>query len=77
MKEKHNPLYYVTKINEYLDNALNANECTDFIKNVQKDPALNQLLNKERNLRTMIKNQIQRRSVDNNYIDSIKQRLYS
>lgn len=55
MKEKHNPLYYVNKINEYLDNALSEHECSDFIKSVQQDPALNQLLNKERNLRTIVK----------------------
>lgn len=76
MNKKHDPLYYVKKINEYLDNALNENESTDFIKNVQQDPSLNQMLNKERNLRTMLKNQLKRQTVDNSFINSLKQRLY-
>ena len=77
MKEKHNPMYYMNKIDEYLDNALSEKECSDFIKDVQQDPLLNQLLNKERNLRTMIKNQFQKQKVDNNFINSLKNRLYS
>jgi DNA-binding phage protein len=76
MNKKHDPLYYVKKINEYLDNALNENESTDFIKSVQQDPSLNQMLNKERNLRTMLKNQLKRQTVDNSFINSLKQRLY-
>lgn len=76
MKEKHDPLYYMKKINEYLDNALNEKECSEFIKTVHQDPGLNSLLNKERNLRTMIKNQIQRQTVDSGFINSIKQKLY-
>jgi hypothetical protein len=77
MKEKHNPMYYMNKIDEYLDNALSEKECSDFIKDVQQDPLLNQLLNKEKKLRTMIKNQFQRQKVDNNFINSLKNRLYS
>jgi hypothetical protein len=77
MNEKHNPLYYMNKIDEYLDNALSENECSEFIRDVQQDPLLNQMLNKERNIRTMIKNQFQRQKVDNSFINAIKKKLYS
>ncbi|MGE5356615.1 MAG: hypothetical protein ACM3PT_10310 [Deltaproteobacteria bacterium] len=76
MNKKHDPLYYIGKINEYLDNAMNENESRVFIKTVHEDPELSQMLNQEKNLRKLLKNQIKRQTVDNTFIDSIKQRLY-
>lgn len=76
MNKKHDPLYYIGKINEYLDNAMNENESSNFIKTVHEDPELSQMLNQEKNLRKLLKNQIKRQTVDNTFIDSIKQRLY-
>lgn len=77
MTKDHNPLKLMSKIHEYLDNALTENESNKFIKSVQEDPNLAQLLNKEKNLRTIIKNQFQRQQVDSNFINTLKQKLFS
>ena len=76
MIEKYNALKFVKIVHEYLDNALNENESRDFIKDVHNNPALAQILNEERNLRTTMKNQLQRPKVDKDFIESIKGKLY-
>jgi hypothetical protein len=76
MKDKHNPMHYMNMINEYLDNALSEEKCTDFIRSVQSNPALNKMLNNERLLRNMIKNRIERKKVGDELINTIKQKLY-
>jgi len=77
MSEKYNTSKFIDKVHEYLDNALNTSECKDFIKDVHSDPALAQILNNERNLRTTMKNQLERPKVKKGFIDMIKDRLYS
>lgn len=76
MDKKLNSLDFVTKIHEYLDSAMSENEVTDFMKSIHSNPALNHLLNQERNIRTTLKNRIQRSPVDNHLIDTIKQKLF-
>lgn len=76
MIEKYNALKFVKIVHEYLDNALNEKESKDFIKTVHNNPALAQILNEERNLRTTMKNQLQRHKVDKDFIESIKGKLY-
>lgn len=76
MNNKINSLAFVNKIHEYLDHSMDENEVSDFVKSIQSDPDLNQILNQERNIRTILKNKIQRSSVDNQLIDDIKQKLF-
>lgn len=76
MIEKYNALKFVKIVHEYLDNALNENESRDFIKDVHSNPALAQILNEERNLRTTMKNQLQRPKVADDFIELIKGKLY-
>lgn len=76
MEDKHNPGHYMNMINEYLDNALSEEKCIEFIRSVQNNPALNQMLNNEIHIRTMIKNSIERKKVGDELINLIKQKLY-
>lgn len=77
MIEKHDALKFINKVHEYLDNALSESECKTFIKDLHENPALMKILNSERNIRTIFKNQLQRSTVDDEFIESIKIRLYS
>lgn len=76
MIEKYKALKFVKKVHEYLDNALNEKEIKDFIKDVHSNPALAEILHNERNFRTTMKNQLQRPKVDDDFIESIKGKLY-
>lgn len=76
MEDKHNPMHYMNLVNEYLDNALSEEKCTEFVRSVQNNPALNKMINNERQLRNMIKNRVERKKVGDELIDLIKQKLY-
>ncbi len=76
MIEKNDALNFINKVHEYLDNALSENESSQFIKTIQNDPALLAILNRERNMRTFMKNNLQRKTVENKFIESIKGQLY-
>ena len=77
MGKKYNVSMFINKVHEYLDDALSEKECNEFIKDVHQNPRLIHILNNERNLRTTIKNQLQRPKVKKSFIESIKERLYS
>ncbi len=76
MDSKFNTSEYVYRVHQYLDSNLNETESTNFIKDVQNNPTLGKILNQERNLRTRIKNQLQRPTVGEDLINSIKRKLY-
>ncbi len=76
MIEKHNALNFVHKVHEYLDNALSESESSQFIKTIHSDPSLLAILNDERNMRTFMKNNLKRKTVENKLIESIKGQLY-
>ena len=76
MIEKHDALSFINKVHEYLDNALSESECSQFISDIHHNPALLAILNKERNMRTFMKNNIERKTVENKFIESIKGKLY-
>jgi len=77
MGKKYNVSKFINKVHEYLDNALSEKECKEFIEDVHSNPTFVQILNNERNLRTTIKNQLQRPKVKKDFIEAIKGRLYS
>jgi DNA-binding phage protein len=76
MIEKNNALNFINKVHAYLDNALSENESSQFIKTIHSDPALLAILNRERNMRTFMKNNLERKTVQNKLIESIKGQLY-
>ena len=76
MIEKNNAIEFIYKVHEYLDNALSENESSQFIKTIYQDPALLAILNSERNMRTFVKNNLERKTVENKLIESIKENLY-
>ncbi len=77
MNKKNNTTDFLKNVHRYLDNALSTNESKNFIQDVYKNPLLAKILNEERNLRTTIKNKLQRPEVAQNLIDSIRDNIYS
>jgi len=76
MIEKNDALSFINKVHEYLDNALSESESSQFINDIHHDPALLAILNRERNMRTFMKNNLERKTVENKFIESIKGQLY-
>jgi len=77
MNNSNNTSNFLKNVHQYLDNALSTKESKAFIQDVYNNPILAKILNEERNLRTTIKNKLQRPKVAKNLIDSIRDRLYS
>ena len=76
MIEKYDALGVLNKIHEYLDNALTEEESLIFIQDIQKHPHLVQQLNHERNIRTFIKNNFERKTVREEFIERIRGKIY-
>jgi len=72
MIEKYDTLGFLGKVHEYLDNALSEEECMVFIRDVHKHPHLIQQLNHERNIRTLIKNRFERKTVAQEFIERLR-----
>ena len=59
------------KINLYLDKALNEEDQMNMMKELNSDPSFPQMVNKERNFRTLLKNKVERSTVSSDLIQSI------
>ncbi len=77
MNKNNNTADFLKNVHKYLDNALSPKESKNFIQDVYKNPLLAKILNEERNLRTTIKNKLQRPKVAQNLIDTIRDNIYS
>jgi hypothetical protein len=58
-------------INLYLDRALNEDDQQRMMEELKKNPDYPQMINKERNFRTFLKNNVKRHSVSTDLIQSI------
>ena len=63
------------KINLYLDKALNEDDQMKMMKEYNSDPSFPQMINKERNFRTLLKNKLERSTVSTDLIQSIINRV--
>lgn len=63
------------KINLYLDQALNDEDQKKMMDQVNSDPSVPQMINKERNFRTFLKNKVKRQNVSGDLIQSIINRV--
>jgi len=59
------------KVDLYLDHALNDSDQKIMMEQIRANPEYPQLINKERNFRTFIKNNVKRSSVSTDLIQSI------
>ncbi len=75
--KKYDALNFINRVHEYLDNALTDQESSQFIKDIHQDPSLLTILNNERNIRIAMKNKLGRKKVGEDFINSIRGRLYS
>jgi len=62
-------------IHLYLDQALNEEDQLKMMKEVKANPEYSQLINSERNFRTLLKNKVKRSQVPNDLIQSIISRV--
>lgn len=58
-------------INLYLDRALNEDDQQRMLEELRKNPDFPQMINKERNFRTFLKNNVKRQSVSTDLIQTI------
>ena len=63
------------RVSMYLDNALTQDEQHLLMQEINNNPTYQDVLNKEQQLRDMLKNQIHRRSVSPTLIQSIKEKI--
>ena len=63
------------KINLYLDSALNESDQQKMMEHLREDPGFPQMINRERNFRTFIKNNVPRSDVPSDLIQSIINRI--
>jgi len=62
-------------INLYLDQELNDEDQMNMIKDMKSNPEYPQMINKERNFRTFLKNKVKRPGVSTDLIQSIIKRV--
>lgn len=63
------------KVNMYLDNALSNEEQVKLLNQMQDDPSFNALLTKEKSFRKLIKNNVPRRKVSDDFIKGIMRKI--
>ena len=63
------------KVNMYLDNALSNEDETKLLDQMQNDPSFNELLTKEKSFRKLIKNNMPRRKVSDDFIKGIMRKI--
>lgn len=63
------------KVNMYLDNALSNEDEMKFLNQMQNDPSFNEMLTKEKSFRKLIKNNMPRRKVSDDFIKGIMRKI--
>lgn len=75
MENSNNFNEFQRNIHLYLDQALNDEDQQKMMEQVQQNPDFPQMINKERNFRTFLKNKVKRSSVSSDLIHSIISRI--
>ena len=75
MENSNNFNEFRRNIHLYLDQALNEEDQQKMMEQVQQNPDFPQMINKERNFRTFLKNKVKRSSVSSDLIQSIISRI--
>ena len=63
------------KVNMYLDNALSNEDEMKLLNQMQNDPSFNEILTKEKSFRKLIKNNMPRRKVSDDFIKGIMRKI--
>jgi len=75
MKKVTNYQEVFAKVNLYLDNELTPDAERELLGQIKSNPALNDMLGKEKSFREFIKSKVQRRKVSPALIASIKDKI--
>ncbi len=75
MSDQNSNQDLTNKVNMYLDNALSNEDEMKLLNQMQDDPSFNALLTKEKSFRKLIKNNVPRRKVSDDFIKGIMRKI--
>jgi len=75
MSDQNSKQDLTNKVNMYLDNALSNEDEMKLLNQMQDDPSFNALLTKEKSFRKLIKNNVPRRKVSDDFIKGIMRKI--
>ncbi|MEO7175241.1 MAG: hypothetical protein ABIV51_05325 [Saprospiraceae bacterium] len=75
MKEPNNPNDIHNKVSMYLDGALNEEDQDNLLRSVAEDPNISRMYNREKSFRDLIRSNVKRPIVSQEFIQTIKDNI--